>query len=293
MDAGKRIRIGLATGVVLAAAGSIALAGTVQAGDPAVPLQPDLRTVAAGPSSLEVKRSGGKATLRIANNIANQGTGPLELYATDATGACVGGEKPGEADRDATQAIYGDTFPTDSPNGEFDPEDQVTQTPKVGCFEYHSAPGHNHWHFQDFSQFRLDDVKTGDPVAGPSRKIGFCILDHNHKFPELPGSPGGGRYPTGNGCATGEPETSPGPMGLSVGWADLYTAGTPGQRLDVTGVDSGLYCLVSIANPAGGNSEIIESDATNNERRRQISIDVEARKAKFTGAGCADPSPKS
>jgi hypothetical protein len=299
MDLGKRIRIGMASGVVLTATAAIALAGTVQAGDPAEPLQPDLKTVAAGSFGLDVKSKGGvKATLRISNKIANAGDGPLELYAAPATADggpggdtdCTEGEyeQPEGADRDANQAIYEDT----NENGEYDEGvDQLAQEPKVGCFEYHGA--HDHWHFQDFSQYRLDDVATGEPLAGPSRKIGFCILDGDRKFPDLPGSPASGQYPTGNGCAQGDSSTSPGPMGLSVGWADIYSYSTPGQRLDISGVGSGTYCLVSIANPPGGAAQIVEEDLANNERRRQIKIDLEGRKAKFTGASCPDPSPKS
>ncbi len=302
MEAGARIRIWLASGVVTAAGLSIALAGTVQAGDPAAPLMPDLRTVAAGPDPLKLKAKGDGSvvTLRISNRIANKGSGPLELYATGASSSggpggntdCTVGEypQPVGADRDANQTIFEDT----DGNGSFNRAlDQVSETPKVGCFEYHQA--HDHWHFQDFSQYRLDDVATGDPVAGPSRKVGFCILDADRKYPGIPGSPSAGVYPentsTGLGCGFGNPEDGPGAMGLSAGWADTYGYSLAGQRLDITGVPAGTYCLVSIANPAGGASEIEEATTANNERRRAVMIDPAGRKARFTGAGCPDPTP--
>ena len=302
MEAGTRIRVGLASGVVTAAAVSVALAGTVEAGAPAEPLLPDLRTVAAGPFGLDLKakRDGSTATLRISNKIANQGSGPLELYATDATANggpggntdCTVGEypEPVGADRDANQTIFEDT----NENGEFDEQDdQISSTPKVGCFEYHNA--HSHWHFQDFSQYRLDDVETGELIAGPSRKIGFCILDGDRKYPNIPGSPLSGVYPentqSGFGCGFGDPDDGPGAMGLSVGWADIYTYSLPGQRLDITGVDAGTYCLASVANPPGGASEIAEATVANNERRREIEIDPQKHRAKFTGNACPDPTP--
>src|SRR5688500_15917902 len=148
MEVGTRIRIELASGVVVAAGASIAFAGPVEAGPPAEQLLPDLRTVAAGPHGLHVKRKGdgSKATLRIANRIANQGPGPVELYSTAATeggiGDCTEGEYPTPigADRDANQRIFEDT----NGNGEFDragdPDgtDQVSEEPKVGCFEFHN-----------------------------------------------------------------------------------------------------------------------------------------------------------
>ena len=48
-------------------------------------------------------------------------------------------------------------------------------------------------------------------------------------------------------------------MGLSVGWADLYHYFTPGQRLNITGVTRGTYCLVSVVNPPNGPSQIQSS----------------------------------
>jgi Lysyl oxidase len=293
MDVGKRIRIAMASGVGVAAAGAIALAGTVEAGTPY--FVPDLRTISPGPgaSALVVNEKSGRVVLRLSNKIANSGTGPLELSATEATGDCVGGEDPEEPDRDATQVLYDDTAPL---NGVYDPEDDPGQESQVGCFEYHAA--HGHWHFQDFAQFRLATL-AGDPIDGiePSRKIGFCILDGDRHYddPPLPGSPPTGVYPenagTGVGCGQGDPENGPGAMGLSVGYADIYTYSLPGQKLDVTGITRGTYCLVSIANPPEGPSDIIESNITNNERRKPIRINPAKDKAKFLEGTCPDPTP--
>jgi hypothetical protein len=295
MDIAHRLRITLASGIALAAAASITMASTVDAGPPAEQLKPDLRTVAAGGFGLLLKHNDkGKATLRISNKVANQGDGPLELYATPATDGgitdCTPGEYPDPYDRDANQKIFEDT----NGDGDFDRgTDQLSEEPKVGCFEYHEA--HNHWHFQDFSQFRLDDVATGELVAGPSRKIGFCILDGERRYPGLPGSPTSGVYPEntpfGNGCGFGDREGGPGAMGLSVGWADIYSYSLPGQRLEISGVPAGTYCFVSITNPPGGKSEIIESNHANNERRRQITLDPATGDVSLGHANCPDPTP--
>ena len=52
-------------------------------------------------------------------------------------------------------------------------------------------------------------------------------------------------------------------MGLSIGWADLYSASLPGQELNIRGLPDGRYCLRMTANPAG---RILESDRSNNTR---------------------------
>lgn len=294
MDVTHRIRITLAAGLALVAAASIVWADAVAAGDPADELFPDLKTVAPGGLSLALHaHKSGSTVLRLSNRIANAGDGPLELYAQPATGPCIPGDEfPDEPyDLDANQILFEDT----NDNGEFDRgTDQVSEDVRVGCFEYHVA--HNHWHFQDFSQYTLADVKTGEQLAGPSRKIGFCILDGDRRYPDLPGSPAIPHYPddtsSGFGCGFGEPEDGPGAMGLSVGYADVYTYSLPGQRLDVSGVPPGTYCLVSTANPVHAvddPSDIVEATHSNNSRRRQITIDPSRDRVHWSGEGCPAP----
>ncbi len=285
MDLAHRIRIGLAAAIAICAAASIGLAANVTAGAPAAQLQPDLRTLApAYEPSLQLQKTGsGKTILRLSNRIANAGKGPLELFATDPpSGVCESsGQFPDGADLDANQRIFEDS----NGNQQYDPEgsaqpDGVAEEPRVGCFEFH--PKHNHWHFQDFSQYSLTDIHTQELLAGPSRKIGFCVVDGDRPYPGLPGSPDLGVYPEGsNGCGFGDPDGGPGRMGLSVGYADTYSYDLPGQRLDLTGVKKGIYCLVSTANPehaVDDPSQIIESDLSNNSRRHRIK--VEARTGK-------------
>ena len=300
MDVGTRIRIALASGVGALAAGAIALAGTVEAGDPL--LLPDLRTVSPGANALDLRvgNKAGQTVLRVSNVVANSGEGPMEIYSSPATATggpggdtdCTEGEysEPVGADRDANQRIYEDT--TGTPTGYQPGEDEVAQTPKVGCFEYHAA--HGHWHFQDFAQFRLETA-AGDPIPGiePSRKIGFCVFDNQHPFPGGPPSP----IYSGNGCNQGDDENGPEQMGLSVGWGDLYSYSLPGQRIDITGVTRGTYCLVSVANPPDPpqpppfRSEVEESDENNNDRRKLVRINPAKDKAKFLDGTCPDPTP--
>ncbi len=297
MDLAKRFRVASAGAIALAATGSIAFASGVTAGPPAATLLPDLRTMQPpkwDPEPLSIGRnSNGVVAIRISNRIGNQGAGPLELYPEPATDSddidCTVGQYTDPHDRDANQRIWEDT----DGDGAWDPEvDQVSEQPKVGCFEYH--PAHSHWHFQDFSSYALRDRDTGELVAGPSTKIGFCILDGDRFGKDLPGSPDSGEYPGGDaGCGGGgDPPTPPGTMGLSIGWADTYTSGLPGQRLDITGVPSGRYCLVSTANPehaTDDQAQIVESNPDNNARRRLVKINPDKRQIKTVGACPAPP----
>jgi hypothetical protein len=297
MELGCRLRITLAAAIAIAGAGSVVVASSVKAGP--AELLPDLVTLHPLDSpwlDLNVHRKGGQkvAALRMSNRIGNHGAGPLELFAGDVDPACEG-QYPGD-DREADQRVFEDTNGNgiyDGPNSE--EPDGPSGIEKVGCFEFHPDPSHLHWHFQDFSQYKLVDPDTGEPVAGPSKKIGFCIVDSDRAFPDVPGSPVGGIYPDG-GCGFGDPEDGPGTEGLSVGYADTYTMSLPGQRLDVTGIPTGRYCLVSTANPTheppeDDPSQLIESTDANNARRTPIKLNMERKRAKEVPGGCVS-APK-
>jgi hypothetical protein len=289
MDLGYRIRIIFAAAIALAAGGSIALAESAVAGNQLLPDLKTLKPFDSDPLRL-AHNSSGKVTLRISNRIGNQGTGPLELYpepATETGPDCTPGEYPDDNDLDAHQRIFGDTNPV---NGLWDETDDVVGMPKVGCFEFH--PAHGHWHFQDFSVYSLTDPDDDEIVAGPSRKIGFCILDGD-QFDNVPDYPKA--YPGGDtGCGQSPPDdvVPPGTMGLSIGWADTYTSSLPGQRLDVAGVPKGTYCLISTANPEHDGedpSQIIESNPDNNSRRRLIKLNPLKKTVALTGERCPAP----
>jgi Lysyl oxidase len=288
MSLAPRLRLASAA-VIVAALGMLAAhAAPATAGNPL--LQPDLKTIKPfsfpGDGWLHLRRNkAGDAVLRIGNRIANQGTGPLELHAGAATEDCEDqGDHDGGLDLQASQRIYMDG----NANGHYNLGDPVGEEPQVGCFEFH--PKHDHWHFQEFSQYALRDLKTGALVAGPSRKIGFCIIDGDRALPTLPGSSLGPSYPQNGGCGFGNPTSGPGVMGLSIGWADTYGWSTPGQRLGITGVAAGSYCLVSTANPLTGEidePQIIETDETNNARRVAISIKPAKKLVTVLKRGCS------
>jgi hypothetical protein len=281
MDLTHRIRISLAAAIALCAAGSIALASSVSAGPPV--RMPDLETIKPFGKWLNLGATdGGKPVLHIANRVVNSGEGPLDLFAGEASEQChEDGQLPEGPDVEAQQRIY-----QDDGSGGLEPSSEEN----VGCFEFHVA--HDHWHFQDFSQYKLEEMGSGELVAGPSRKIGFCILDGDQALPELPGSPDIRGF-DGSGCNQGEPENPPTGMGLSVGWADTYGLFTPGQKLPLKRtLPKGTFCLVSTANPdhtaeGGDLNQIQESNEDNNARRKPVKINLEKQKIESLPGDCS------
>lgn len=130
----------------------------------------------------------------------------------------------------------------------------------AGTYEIH--PTHAHFHYEGFADYRLYSV---DPVTGErtdsvsrGRKSGFCLIDvrlvwwakignerRHFSFPDCDIPKGGdGTYL----------------MGMSKGWADIYTWDLPDQYLDITGVPDGIYEVASEADIAGALRETDEVD---------------------------------
>jgi hypothetical protein len=293
MTLGCRIRLCLAVAIAGTGAGTIALASSVEAGSPE--LLPDLVTLKPVERPwLELRVNKKHAVLRVSNRIGNRGKGPLEVFAgAEDQGCTAAGEFQG-ADLAADQRVFADT----NGSGKFERQQDTDATvAQVGCFEYHPKPGHQHWHFHDFSQYKLLG-KDGQIRGDPSNKIGFCIVDNfPAALPTLPGAPSSGFYPADDGgCGNGDPEDGPGRMGLSVGYADTYSMGLPGQRLPVTGVPTGRYCLVSTANPDHAPepdlSQLREANPDNNVRRKLIKLNPGREKVKVLGK-CPQPTELS
>lgn len=209
--------------VTVVAAGALLASGSVWAGKPsAAGLYPDLRTVV--PQHLNLVNEHQRTILRFSNGIANTGDGPWALR-PDFQPEVV----------NAIQEIR-------------DADGNVVREHLASTFQFHEA--HNHWHIGDIALF---EVRAGSPtgpvVGGNSIKVTFCLIDW---------------YKLEDNSPTKEREffdcyTSY--QGISVGWVDQYHQATDGQALDLTGVPSGTYYLVSTANYAG---KFLEKDLTNN-----------------------------
>jgi hypothetical protein len=126
------------------------------------------------------------------------------------------------------------------------------------------APGHNHWHFQQFAQYRL--LNSAKAVAARSGKIGFCIaptdavdllLPHAMWQPSSIGFSGACGSPT----ALWVQEYMP------VGWGDTYFQFVAGQSFDITHVPNGTYYIEIIANPL---KVLRESNTSNDVSLRRV-----------------------
>jgi hypothetical protein len=266
-----RVRLAVATalGSALGCVLLVALASPgAHAGAPA--LLPDLVTLSIGRSDIVVEKRGKHRFLRLSNTVGNKGTSPLDIISGPPSGECAADEY------DAVQRFFVDS----NTNGHYDPGDDMAEPsewPHFGCMRFHDAPGHLHWHVLDFARYQLRRAKTGKLIE--SKKVGFCVIDTEQPFPGLPGSPEKPYYPQGEGCGglneEGEP-TPPESEGLSIGWADVYFFGLPGQSMEITRLRRGRYCLISKADPT---DLIAESNDSNNTHT--VKLKLRPRKLRF------------
>jgi hypothetical protein len=261
-----RVRLAVATALA-STLGSIillALASSpgAEAGSPEV--LPDLVTLGIGRNDIVLEKRGKHRFLRLSNEVGNMGASPLDISAGDPS------EFPGCADDEysARQGFFDDT---DS-NGVIDLYELGEPDTRVafGCMEFHAAPGHLHWHVLDFARYQLRRASNGKLVE--SKKVGFCVID-SRRVPGVPPT-----YPAyypaqdTTGCGDlndGGTPTPPESEGLSIGWADLYFFGLPGQSLEISKLRRGRYCLISKADPT---DMIEESDDSNNTHTVRLKL---------------------
>jgi hypothetical protein len=101
---------------------------------------------------------------------------------------------------------------------------------------------------------------VGD-VLTTHEKISYALVDGDDYNLALPGAPASSQYYNVSNPL----------VGISVGWADVYSYQLPGQWADVTGLASGEYWLEVEVDPF---NRILEADETNNIDRVKIDIFV-------------------
>jgi hypothetical protein len=117
--------------------------------------------------------------------------------------------------------------------------------------------GHNHWHVHMGASYRLTRPGSNEKLRRYD-KVGFCFFDQAPLVEQPADAPSRPRFPK-YGCNT--EDTLEFTMGLSPGWSDPYPWTLPDQRLQVSGLQDGVYRLWATADPGG---LFRESDETNN-----------------------------
>jgi Lysyl oxidase len=236
-------------------------------------LYPDLVTRPIASSDLAMSKPGSKhPKLELTNEVANKGLGPVEITASAASHNCDHDGNPNN-DRDALQTIY-----SDDGSGVFERGQDTPLPPQVVACERQLDT--YYWQIWNLARYRLLSPRTGEVVA-QTHKVAYCTVDVEIVFRHLPGFSDEPYYPT-DGCG---PDST---LGISVGWADVYSIGTPGQQIGIKGLKAGRYCLTSEANPKHllieGNSR--PDPYSNNLRDVLIALHPKAGNVKRLGRDC-------
>jgi hypothetical protein len=135
---------------------------------------------------------------------------------------------------------------------------------RAGTMGFDGKKGHQHWHFQQFAQYRL--LNAARTVVLRSRKVGFCIAPTDAIDLLLPHAMW---QPTsfGFGGACGSPTALWVQEALPLGWGDTYFQFVAGQAFDITNLPNGTYYIEIIANP---DRVLHESNYANDVSLRKV-----------------------
>src|SRR5580693_2484485 len=135
---------------------------------------------------------------------------------------------------------------------------------RAGTMGFDSKKGHNHWHFEQFAQYRL--LNSDKSLAVRSHEVGFCIA------PTVPvdlAEPAAVWQPSflGFGGQCGSPTALWVQEMMPVGWGDTYFQSVAGQSFDLTGLRNGTYYIEVVANP---EKVLHETDTANDVSLRKV-----------------------
>ncbi len=182
----------------------------------------------------------GRIHIRLSNSTPNIGAGPFRIVEGPMTGD--------------EQSVFQSLDQADGSSA---------RLLEAGQFVFHGT--HNHFHVDDWAQYRIREVLPGDGVGAilfEGVKTSFCLLDSTSYLGPEPvvGTPPGRRQFVS--CNDDE-------QGISVGWEDIYDKGLPDQWIDITGLMPGEYWLESEVDP---EDHFLETDETNNAARIKLMI---------------------
>jgi len=182
----------------------------------------------------------GKTVYRFNQPIPNIGDGRLEL-------------RP-ETHSDGSQDIYQRIY--DSAGGPIEER-------HVGTFQNVNPP-YGIMFLEGIAHYKIREVLPGDQVGAiltTHEKISYALVDGPAYDLNLEHASPTRYYTTANGPL----------LGISVGWADIYTNTLPGQWADLTGLADGEYWLETVMDPF---DQILELDESNNTNMVKINVVV-------------------
>jgi hypothetical protein len=180
-----------------------------------------------------------KVLYRFSLPIANIGDGPLELREVT---------HPNQ-----TQDIYQRIYDSQGP---------LTES-LVGSFP-NANPPYGHLFLVGIAEYRLRTVTAGNgvgPTVATQVKTSYALVDSDDYDLSLPGAPDDRVYDNHNDPL----------LGISIGWADVYSKNVPRQWIEVTGLLSGQYWLEVEVDPY---NLIQETDNSNNVTRVLVDLAV-------------------
>jgi Lysyl oxidase len=125
---------------------------------------------------------------------------------------------------------------------------KVVGRTRAGTMGFDNKKGHNHWHFEQFAQYRL--LGSNKKLVVTSHKVGFCIaptdgvdlvIKHAIWQPSYTGFTG----------ECGAPGALWVQEQMPVGWGDTYFQYVAGQSFDINSIPNGTYYIEIVANPEG------------------------------------------
>jgi lysyl oxidase len=136
----------------------------------------------------------------------------------------------------------------------------------IGSIHYHAR--HNHWHFEQFTQYSLLDADKN--VIQLSNKRSWCLAPTDAIDLSVPnGDWGQQRQDVGSSCGFDQPSALWIREALPVGWGDTYSQAQNFGGFDITNLPNGTYYVRTTVNPTGS---IIESSSDNNVEDRLIRL---------------------
>jgi hypothetical protein len=132
----------------------------------------------------------------------------------------------------------------------------------AGTFEFHAA--HAHYHYTGFAHYQLYAINFSRRYVSPLNegvKSGFCLEDTRLVWWGKRGNgPMRVTFPDCDLPAYRDDEGIWGVMGITRGWADVYTWDLPDQYVSLDGMRDGIYVLETTADSVNFLSETSEAD---------------------------------